>query len=92
MNIKKRKKFYIITAVLLIIMSAAFFIFRRPNARLINREGDSVVLRFNTPDGFERLLAPEGSFGRFLQELPLLAAPIPMLSTFSSMHGSSALH
>ena len=78
MNIKKRKKFYIITAVLLIIMSAAFFIFRRPNARLINREGDSVVLRFNTPDGFERLLAPEGSFGRFLQELPLLPDGSPV--------------
>ena len=72
MKSKRKKPFIIITAVVLIIAAAAFIIFRRPNERLINPEGDTVITRFNVPEGFERMLAPQGSFGRFLQELPLL--------------------
>ena len=72
MDIRKHKAIIIAIAVILILAVVAFVIFRRPNARLINSDGRTVVQRFNVPEGFERVLAPEGSFGRFLQELPLL--------------------
>ena len=72
MDIRKHKAIIIAIAVILILAVAAFVIFRRPNAWLINSDGRTVVQRFNVPEGFERVLAPEGSFGRFLQELPLL--------------------
>lgn len=72
MKSKGRRSFIIITAAVLLMVAAAFIILRRPNSRLINPEGDTVMTRFNVPEGFERKLAPQGSFGRFLQELPLL--------------------
>ncbi len=72
MDIRKHKAIIIAIAVILILAAAAFVIFRRPNARLINSDGRTVVQRFNVPEGFERVLAPERSFGGFLQELPLL--------------------
>lgn len=37
----------------------------------INKNGMSVMSRFNTPDGFTRVESENGSFGSYLQNLPL---------------------
>ena len=38
---------------------------------IISKPNDSVLTRFNTPTGFHRLAAAPGSFGAYLQSLPL---------------------
>ena len=37
----------------------------------INKNGTTVVTRFNTPEGFTRVESESGSFGSYLQNLPL---------------------
>ncbi|MCL6611325.1 MAG: DUF4846 domain-containing protein [Peptococcaceae bacterium] len=39
--------------------------------QLINREGRTILERISPPAGFTRVEAPDGSFGRYLRDLPL---------------------
>lgn len=44
---------------------------QRPETSLINAAGETIESRVNTPEGFERVRAEEGSFGHYLRTLPL---------------------
>lgn len=39
--------------------------------KLINLDGKGIKDRFNLPEGFERVIPEEGSFGEYIQNLPL---------------------
>lgn len=50
--------------------------------KLINMDGQIIKDRFNLPEGFERVIPEEGSFGAYIQNLPLKEhAVLPKLYT-----------
>lgn len=69
---RKYSAFVIICAVALVLAMAVFICMHRPNQSLINPSGETIIKRFNPPEGFERVETAEGSFAHFLQNLPLL--------------------
>lgn len=70
----KNKKAMLYLAIFLIALIAlgVLITLKRPNIDIINSDGYTISTRFNPPEGFVRVVPPKGSFGEFLQNLPLL--------------------
>jgi len=58
----------------------------------INPNGASVKTRFNTPDGFQRVILDSNSFGSFLQELPLKKDGSPVILHNGALKDNQKAH
>ena len=77
------RKFLILAVCLLAVIAGfaqLYNIIFAPQQQLINKKGTTILTRFNAPAGYTIKRAPQGSFGYYLQHLPLKKAGMPALN------------